>query len=218
MGQDATMLMNYYVAKPKAGTGRPVMVMHPWWGLNGFIKQFCVRLANEGFLVLAPDLYSGPVAATIPEAEKLGAAADARFEEIKQEIGRYAAELQSLSGANHGDIGIVALSLGGFYSLWYATQPSSPVAAVVLYYATGEFDYTPSHAAFQFHLAEQDEYEPMSNVEKTRQSLAASGRTAEFHIYPATKHWFFETDRPEYKAEAAEVAWDRTVAFLKAHL
>ena len=50
--------------------GEGLIVLHAWWGLNEFIKQFCKNLAEEGFLVLAPDLYQGKVATSIPEAEK----------------------------------------------------------------------------------------------------------------------------------------------------
>jgi carboxymethylenebutenolidase len=213
---NGTSGLDYYVAKPKSGKGRPVMLMHPWWGLNGFIKQFCVRLAGEGFFVLAPDLYRGPVALTIEEAQALGSAADARFEEIKLEVVQYAEELKMLSGAS--EIGVVALSLGGYYSLWLSSQPSNPIAAAVMFYATGEFDYAHSHAAYQFHLAAEDVYEPPENAEKTGQSLAAAGKAAEFHTYEGTKHWFFESNRPEYDAAAAQSAWDRTVEFLKAHV
>jgi carboxymethylenebutenolidase len=209
----------YYVAKPKSGRGRPVLVLHAWWGLNAFIKGFCDRLANEGFVVLAPDLYHGAVASTVEEAEKLGSATDARFEEVRKEIIQAAEHLLAISGTNAREIGAVAFSLGGYYVLSLAGQPAVPLAAIVLFYATGEFDYAPSRAAFQFHLAETDVYEPIANVEKTQQSLAAAGRPAEFYTYPGTTHWFFESDRPDaYDAEAAQLAWDRTVAFLKAHL
>ena len=210
---------DYYVAKPKSGRGRPVLVLHAWWGLNAFIKRFCDRLANEGFVVLAPDLYHGAVASTIEAAQKLGSATDARFEEVKKEITQAAEQLRAISGANASEIGAVALSLGGYYVLSLASQPSSPLAAIVLFYATGEFDYAPSHAAFQFHWAETDVYEPISNVEKTQKSLAAAGKPVEFYTYTGTTHWFFESDRPDaYDAEAAQLAWDRTVAFLKAHI
>jgi len=55
----------YHLAVPKSGNGSGVLVLHAWWGLNDFIRGFCDRLADEGFVVLAPDLFSGKVAKTI---------------------------------------------------------------------------------------------------------------------------------------------------------
>src|SRR5438132_10772424 len=101
---------DYVVAKPKSGRGRPVLVLHAWWGLNAFIKSFCDRLANEGFVVLAPDLYHGAVASTVEEAQQLGSATDARFEAVKQEITQAAERLQAISGTNAREIGAVAFS------------------------------------------------------------------------------------------------------------
>ena len=50
------------------------------------------------------------------------------------------------------------------------------------------------------------------------QKLRAAGKQATFHIYPGTRHWFCEPDRPEYDPQAAVLAWNRTLDFLKANL
>jgi carboxymethylenebutenolidase len=54
-----------YVALPDGGTGPGVIVLHAWWGLNDFFQRLCDRLAQEGFVAAAPDLYNGAVASTL---------------------------------------------------------------------------------------------------------------------------------------------------------
>ncbi len=208
---------NYYFAKPKSGKGRPGLVLHAWWGLNEFFKEFCDRLANEGFVALAPDLYHGVVASTIEQAEELssGLQQNAAVQEIAQAV----EQLQALSGMNSSGIGVIGFSLGGYLAVGLANQPSNPVVATVVFYATRNPDYAHSHSAFQFHLAATDEFEPPSEVEKLQKSLSAASKPAEIYTYPGTTHWFFERDRPEaYQTEAAELAWHRTVEFLRAHI
>src|SRR5262249_40085410 len=60
-----------YLAEPKAISGAGVLVLHPWWGLNGDVKAFCDRLAKSGFVAFAPDLFDGKVVATKDEAQAL---------------------------------------------------------------------------------------------------------------------------------------------------
>ncbi len=213
---------SYYLATPESGRGRLVLVLHAWWGLNPFFKQFCDRLAREGLVVLAPDLFNGAVATTTEEAERISS----RFEEdraaqdrLAKRIKQAAELLQTIGGPNAREIGVVAFSFGGWWTIWLANQKDNPVAAAVLFYAAGEGDFANSHAAFQFHLAETDPYEPPANVEQVRRNLDAAGKPAEFHTYPGTTHWFFESDRRDaYNADAADLAWQRTVEFLKAHV
>lgn len=213
---------NYYLAKPIAGQGRQVLVLHAWWGLNAFIKGFCDRLAQEGFIALAPDLFHGTVAATIEQAQEHIAALEqdaAALDRVTQEVTQAAAQLQSTSGANAREIGVIGISFGGYWALWLAAQVSNPVAATVVFYASRNGDYAPSHSAFQFHIAETDDYEPKSEIEKTQNRLRAAGKLAEFHSYPGTTHWFFESDRTDaYDAESSKLAWNRMVDFLKAHV
>ena len=213
---------SYYLATPESGKGRPVLVLHAWWGLNPFFKQFCDRLASEGFVVLAPDLFYGMVATTIAEAEKISS----RFEEdraaqdrLAKRIKQAAELLQTIGGPGEREIGVVAFSFGGWWTMWLANQKDNPVAAAVLFYAAGQGDFANSHAAFQFHRAENDPYEPPANFDQVRRDLEAARQSAEFYTYPGTTHWFFESDRPDaYNAEAANLAWQRTVEFLKAHV
>lgn len=60
-----------YLAVPEHGSGPGVLVLHAWWGLTDFFKQVCDRLAREGFIALAPDLYDGKTTTSIEEADQL---------------------------------------------------------------------------------------------------------------------------------------------------
>jgi carboxymethylenebutenolidase len=88
-----------------------------------------------------------------------------------------------------------------------------------VFYASRNGDYRRSPSAIQFHLAESDDYVATSGAKKPERQLSAAGKDAEFYIYPGTAHWFFESDRADaYNAQAAKLAWSRTVEFLKKHV
>ena len=193
-----------------------MLVLHAWWGLNKFMRGFCNRLAGEGFIALAPDLYQGKIATTIEEAKKLRSKVkqQAASEQILQALD----QLRTLSSENQ-TLGVVGFSLGGWWVLWLAEQEFSPISATVVFYGSRGGEYIQGRSTFQFHLAETDPYVSASGVKALRKKLAAAGKQAEFHVYPGTGHWFFEDDRPEaYQPEAAELAWNRTLEFLKKKL
>ena len=193
-----------------------MLVLHAWWGLNPLFKGFCDRLAEKGFVALAPDLYHGAVASTIQEAEKLRA--KLKREAVAKEITQAAELVCSSCDAGKQGIGVIGFSLGGYWALWLVEQKIVPVAAAVVFYATRNGDYAASQAAFQFHLAETDDYVAASGAKKLQKSLKAAGKEAEFYTYPGTTHWFFENDRAgAYDPQAAKLAWNRTVEFLKKH-
>ncbi len=207
----------YYLVRPTTENGQGVLVLPAWWGLNPFFKQFCRRLAKAGFVTLALDYYQGKIATTVEEADRLSSTI--RRKALSEEIARAARQLQTQCGGRSARIGVIGFSLGGYWALWLAEQKRSPVAAAVAFYGTRTGDYTASRSAFQFHLAETDPYESTAGVKRFQKKLLAAGREAEFNTYPGTTHWFFERDRPTaYHALAAQLAWRRTVKFLKQHL
>jgi carboxymethylenebutenolidase len=205
---------DFYLAQPKSGNGKGVLVIHAWWGLNQFFKDLCDRLAGEGFFTLAPDLYHGKIATTIEDAKKLRS--KLKQETVAQEIIQATDQLRKVCCVSGQGLGVLGFSLGGYWSLWLAEQKSSLVTATVVFYGTRNGDYSTSQSAFQFHLAETDEYVAASGVKKLQKSLAAADKVAAFYDYPGTGHWFFESDRRDaYKPDAAQLAWNRTIEFLK---
>ncbi len=208
-----------FLVAPKAGQGPGVLVLHPWWGLNNTIKGLCTRLADSGFVAFAPDLYHGKVAKTIPEAEALGSALDANHGQAEAEVFQAAQYLFERVGEPSRGLAIVGLSLGAYYGLQLSAAHPEHIHSVVLFYGTTgtmELDYRKSKAAYLGHFAENDPYETKSNVDTLEETLKRASRPVTFHRYSGTSHWFFEPDRVDaYNETAANLAWDRTLAFLQ---
>lgn len=205
-----------YFALPGSGTGDPVLVLHAWWGLNDVIKAVCTRLATEGFVAFAPDLYHGKIATTIPEAEALGSALDIRYPQARAEVANAAAFLSERAAAPARGIAVIGFSLGAFYALDLSASAPELVHSVVLFYGTGEADFSRARAAYLGHFAENDPYEPRAGVDALEEALKQAGRPVTFYRYGGMGHWFFEPDRPDtYDPAAANLAWERTLAFLK---
>jgi carboxymethylenebutenolidase len=205
---------NGFLVIPTSGKGPGVLVLHAWWGLNDTIKNFCTRLAGEGFTAFAPDLYHGKLATTIPEAEALRDGLD--WKKSIPEVSAAAEFLQERSGEPEKGLAVIGFSLGAFFALNLSTSDPERVNKVVVFYGTGPADFTKSRAAYQGHFAGNDPFEPESEVNSLEEELKKAGRPVSFYTYPGTGHWFFEPDRAEvYHPEAASLAWERTLAFLK---
>ena len=203
-----------YLAIPPAGKGNAVLVLHAWWGLNDTLKAFCTRLAQSGFVAFAPDLYHGKVADNIPDAEALGRALDANHLQAKADIANATMFLGERAGQT--SLAVIGFSLGAYYALDLAADDPEHIRSVVLFYGTGGGDYSKSSAAYLGHFAENDEFEPQSNVDELEESLRRAGPPVTFHRYSGTGHWFFEPDRLQaYNQAAASLAWDRTLTFLR---
>jgi carboxymethylenebutenolidase len=213
----ATAQPKGFLARPPAGSGPAVLALHAWWGLNDFFRSFCSRLADEGFLVFAPDLFHGATAATIGEAEQLSSRA--RPEQAAEDV---AAALEFVHGheaARGGPAGVIGFSFGAYYAVQLSCIRPEGVRAVVLFYGIGEGDLDQARASYLGHFAENDPYEPADGVRGLEKALLEAGRPAEFHTYPGTGHWFFESDRADaYHPKAAESAWERTRTFLRREL
>src|SRR2546422_10686029 len=107
-----------YLAIPKAGRGPGVLVLHAWWGLNDFFKGLCDRLASDGFVAFAPDLFRGATASARDGAGNL-----------MKKVNQTAAGRDILSGLrglqNHlgvrwKHLGVMGFSVGAFWSMWLA--------------------------------------------------------------------------------------------------
>ncbi len=205
-----------FLAVPPTGKGPGVLVPHAWWGLNDTMKAFCTRLAEAGFVAFAPDLYHGKVADTIADAETLGKALDTNHLQAKADIADATMFLNERVGQADRGLAVIGFSMGAYYALDLAAADPEHIRSVVLFYGTVGGDYSNSRAAYLGHFAENDQFEPKSNVDKLEETLKRAGRPVTFYRYSGTGHWFFEPDRSQaYNQAAASLAWDRTLAFLK---
>ena len=203
-----------FLAVPPGGSGRGILVLHPWWGLNDTIRTFCSQLAEAGFIAFGADLYHGQLATTIPEAERLRDALDE--EQARADIAK---AVDFLSGLAGGELAVIGFSLGAFFALELSVSDPQHIRAVVVFYGTRPGDYSASRAAYLGHFAEADEFESEADVKRLEESLRLAGRPFTFQRYPGTGHWFFEPDRTEaYNPAAASLAWERTLSFLKDNL
>jgi carboxymethylenebutenolidase len=196
-----------------------VLVLHAWWGLTSVFTDVCDRLAAAGYVALAPSLFpGGATAATLAEAEALVDAHDRAPAEAEAVVQAAAEQLRGLAAVTGAQIGVIGYSMGAYWALHLSQVRPDDVGTVAVFYGTDDGDYSTARAAYLGHFAERDDFEPLEAVRALEEKIRAAGREVTFHVYPGTGHWFVEPNRPEYDAEAADLVWERTLAFLKARL
>jgi len=209
-----------YQAVPPGGSGPGVLVLHAWWGLTSVFTNVCNRLAENGFVALAPGLYpNGETTDSIAEAEQLVNAHDQAPGVAEGIVLAGVDALRTLPNVAGDRIGVIGFSMGAYWALRISQDRPDDIGAVVAVYGTSDGDFSRARAAYLGHFAEQDEFEPLDGVQALETSIRDAGRDVAFHIYPGTGHWFFEPNRPDvYNPEAADLVWKRTLAFLHARI
>ena len=213
-----------YLAVPASGSGPGLLVVQEWWGLVPQIKRTADRLAEAGFVALAPDLYRGDYA----EHTEMDKAND-----LMQSLPPDRAA-RDMAGAidfllNHdavqGDkVGVIGFCMGGMLTLLISALQGAKVKVAVPFYGAPLGDMAPDWsgltASVQGHFAENDDFFPPGPVKDLEKQLKGMGKDVEFIVYPGTGHAFAnEKDAlGTYDADAAKTALDRAVSFLKSKL
>jgi carboxymethylenebutenolidase len=198
--------------KPKAA----IVVIQEIFGVNHHIRSVCDRLANEGYVAIAPSIFDrtqpdfqcGYSPDEIATARKFIANPD------------WAAMLRDTEAAidavkDIGPVGIIGFCLGGSIAYAAATKLSGLSAAVGYYGgAVVRFADDKPTVPTQLHFGEKDSGIPLTDVE----TIKAKRPDVEVHIYPGAQHGFHCDERASYDKPSADIAWPCSLAFLAKHL
>jgi carboxymethylenebutenolidase len=210
-----------YLATPASGRGPGVIVIQEWWGLTDHIASVVERLAEAGFVALAPDLFGGRTTHDSDEAGQWMGELP-----LKQGVADLSGSVDWLLAheAVEGDtLGTVGFCMGGGFVLALAAAAGEKIAAAVPFYgvfAGDDPDFAGMKAAVLGHFGEKDSYAPPERAQElARQIRSQSGVPVSIQLYPAG-HAFFNDENllGTYDQEQAQLAWRRTLTFLSEQL
>lgn len=202
---------------PTHGRGPGVLVLHSGRGLTESVEALCAKLARQGFVALAVDLFDG----TTPTSADAATAAKDELDDrrARQVLTDSVTRLRRHDQVSRPSVGVLGLGYGSEWACWLASAIPDAVAALVLFYGYRDVDWDAVAAPVTGHFAELDGTLPPSRVEAIREQLLERGVTTDFFVYPGTEPSFFELDpTARYAPEAAALAWERTTAFLEGTL
>lgn len=219
---DGKTVDGYLVEPPNTVNAPGIVVIQEWWGLDDQIKEVANRLASAGYRALVPDLYRGKLALEAHEAEHL--MNDLNFGDAASQDIRGA--VQYLKATGSAKVAVTGFCMGGALTVLSACFVPELDATVVWYgNPPAEFvDAKNITKPMMGHWSMQDEFFSPASVDELEQKLKLAGVEHEFHRYDA-KHAFANPQSDsrglaplQYHPQAAELAWKRSLEFLKKHL
>ena len=209
-----------YVVEPADPKNAPgVVVIQEWWGLDDEIKNVANRLAKAGYRALVPDLYRGKLALEANEAEHLMNGlnfGDAASQDIRGAV-------QYLKATGSAKVAVTGFCMGGALTILSAGLVPECDGTVV-WYGYPPLEYVDASAIKKpmlAHWALHDEFFSITGVDQLEAKLKAAGVTYDFQRYD-TKHAFANPKSDsrglpplQYNSAEAELAWERTMTFLK---
>lgn len=207
------------LCKPKNLNGKVggVVVVHENRGLNPHIEDVARRAALAGFLALAPDALSplGGYPGNDDDGRTLQSQRN-RDEMLEDFIA--AGEYLLKREENNGKLGVVGFCFGGWVSNMMAARMPNLSASVPYYGGQAVLEWVPQiKAPLQLHYAENDE-RVNAGWPPYEEELKKHQKTYEVYFYPGTHHGFHNDTTPRFDPEAAQLSWERTLAFFNKHL
>lgn len=207
---------------PTAGAPHPaVVVIQEWWGLNDHTKDVAERFAREGYVAVAPDMYSrqgNQVTADPEQAGKLmgGLSKPDGIADLLAVVDY----LKKADGVRGDRIGVTGFCMGGSFAALLACTTADIKAAAPFYGEIPDDEQLAKLAApLLYFYGTEDFWIKRADVDRLAASLAKMGKTSEVHIYEGAPHAFFNDTRKDvYRAEEAKDAWARTLVLFDKQL
>jgi len=213
-----------YLAIPSSGKGPGVLVMQEWWGLVPQVKRVCDRLAAEGFVALAPDLYHGDIAEHTEMDKAAHLMTTLPMDRAARDMGGAVDALRAHAAVQGDKIGVLGYCMGGMLALLVTAQQGDKIGAAAPYYGAplgdGAPDWSNLTAVVRGHFAASDDFFPPEAVNALGAELRGMGKDVEFEVHPGTAHAFCNEENPigTHDAATADKCWKSTVAFLHEQL
>ena len=209
--------MEGYLVKPKSSGRHPaILVIHENRGLNEHIRDVARRFAAEGLVALAPDLLSrvggtGSMQAQQDATEAIGLLPVYGVLDDLRAGFRF---LENDSAVDSQKIASVGFCWGGWRSFMLATVEPKLYRAVVFYGSSPDSGFEKIQAPVLAHYAKWDN-RITGNALWTEKEMQQAGKQYQYHVYPETEHAFFNDTSPRHNPEASQLAWRRTLEFLR---
>lgn len=210
-----------FVAYPTGSGSYPGLVLiHEWWGLNENIRDLAEQYAAQGYVALAVDLYEGQSTTDQTRARELTTSVSGNMDRAKDNLRQATAYLRTRPDVKKDALASVGWCFGGGWSYEMAKNDMGLDASVMYY---GRFSPHEDHSHMKTdiigHFGEEDMSIKVDDVETFQATLKTANGDHEIYIYPNAGHGFANEDNAEaYKPEAAALAWQRTLTFLRAHV
>jgi carboxymethylenebutenolidase len=209
--------VNGFLALPDGGGKHPaIVVIHEWWGLNDQVKEDAQKLAAQGYVALAVDLYRGKVATTPDEAHELmrGVPDDRGIRDLEAAF----AYLATRPDVKPGKIGSVGWCMGGGWSIKLAMSEPKLAACAVNYGSlpTEAASIARIKAPVLGNFGADDRGITLDSVHAFDAAMKAAGKPVDVKIYDGAGHAFENPNNKDgYRPQAAADAWSRMDAFFK---
>lgn len=215
---DGETVSGFLVTPEGKGPFPAIIVIQEWWGLNDQIKNEARKLAKEGYVTLAVDLYRGKVTTDPEEAHELlrGLPEDRAVRDLLSAV----SYLKTLPNVKKDKIGSIGWCMGGGYSLSLAIN-SPDIAACVIYYGrlvTDKNQLGRINASVIGFFGDEDRGIPPSSVRAFEDDMKALGKDVIVDIYPGAGHAFANEEKPSYNPKAARDSWEKTLIFFNQKL